>query len=270
MPGITVDIDPVIFHVGGFGLRWYGLAFAGGIALAAYLSQREAKRAGLDTAKVSNVAFWAVLGGLIGARLFHVVDRFDYYVDNLTQALMITQGGLAIWGGLLTGGLVALFVARREGLPGWKLADATAIGLVAGQMVGRVGCLINGDSYGAATGLPWGLVYVNPGAMVPDDLRGVPTHPYPAYEILLNAVLLAALLYLRRRPLKEGALFLTYVSVYALVRLLLTIVRQESAVISGLQQAQVVSLVALAAAAVGWAYVLSRRPLPGSVGNRPS
>ncbi|MBI2872555.1 MAG: prolipoprotein diacylglyceryl transferase [Chloroflexi bacterium] len=260
MNGITINIDPVIFHLGGFALRWYGLTFAGGIALAILLVSRGAKRAGLDTGKVGNIALWAVVGGVVGARLFHVVDRLSYYVANPSHIVMVNHGGLAIWGGLVTGGLVALFMARREGIPVLKLADATSIGLIAGQMVGRIGCIINGDAYGGATSMPWGFIYTNPGAMLPDSLRGIPTHPYPLYEILWGMALLGLLLYLRRRSLPSGVLFLTYVGVYALGRFGLTFVRQEAVVLWGLQQAQVVALVVLALAAAGAARLVTGWP----------
>ncbi|MBI2166009.1 MAG: prolipoprotein diacylglyceryl transferase [Chloroflexi bacterium] len=259
MNGITINIDPVIVNLGGFALRWYSLTFGGGILLAILLTMREARRRNLDTSKVSNIALWAVIGGLVGARLFHVVDRLDYYLANPQFILAIHQGGLAIWGGLITGGLVALFVARREGLPVAQLADATVIGLIVGQMMGRVGCIINGDAYGGPTGMPWGFVYVNPGAMIPEALKGIPTHPYPVYEVLWDLALLGLLLLLRRRPLPGGLLFLTYVAGYALGRFSLTFVRQEAVWFWGLQEAQVIALIALVLAAAGAFYLLRSR-----------
>ena len=106
MNGIVINIDPVIFHLGGFALRWYSLAFVGGMLLGTWLVLREAKKNGLDAHKVENVVMWAVLGGLIGARLFHVVDKLSYYLANPLQIVMVNQGGLAIWGGLIAGGVV--------------------------------------------------------------------------------------------------------------------------------------------------------------------
>jgi phosphatidylglycerol:prolipoprotein diacylglycerol transferase len=227
LSGITINIDPIIFHLGGLGLRWYSLTFAGGIILASWLALREAKRNGLDPGKVETVAIWAVAAGLVGARLFHVVDKLDYYLANPRQIVMINQGGLAIWGGLLTGGIAALIVARIQGLPALKLADATVIGLIPGQMLGHVGCIINGDAYGGPTSAPWGFIYVNPGSMLPADLKGVPTHPYPAYEILWDLALLGLVLYLRRRNLPAGMLFVTYLAGYGIGRFTLTFVRNE-------------------------------------------
>lgn len=266
MNGITIDIDPVIVHLGGFALRWYGLAFVAGIAVAIALVIREARRAGLDTAKVGNVAVWAVVGGLIGARLFHVLDNPSFYLSNLHQILLVNKGGLAVWGGLIGGSLAALLAARKEHIPVLRLADASALGLVAGQAVGRLGCIVNGDATGDATSLPWGFIYTNPAAFVPDEFRGVPTHPYPVYEILWGLGLFAVLLFTRRRRPRPGSLILTYVAGYALGRFALTFVRHENVIVWGLQQAQIVALTALVLAGLVAVLLLihSRRSRPNT------
>ncbi len=261
MNGITINIDPVIVQLGGFALRWYSLTFAGGIAVAILLTLRQAGRAGLSTEKVSDVALWAVVGGLVGARLFHVVDRLDYYLANPVEIVMVNHGGLAVWGGLITGGLVALFVAKKEGISTSKMADATVFGLLVGQMVGRIGCIINGDAYGGPTGMPWGFIYAHPDAFIPDSLRGISTHPYPVYEILWGATLLGGFLLLRRWTLRDGMLFMVYVAGYSLGRFSLTFVRQEAITLWGLQQAQVVALATLVLAVAGAVY-LARTPPP--------
>ena len=258
MNGIVINVDPVILHVGGFALRWYSLAFVAGLLLAMQLVHREAKKRGVDSNKVTNVFIWALVGGLIGARLFHVLDRLDYYLPNPLHIVMVNEGGLAIWGGLLVGGVAAFIAARREGLAPFKLADASVIGMIGGQMVGRLGCIVNGDAYGGATGMPWGFVYTNPGAFIPDALKGIPTHPYPVYEILWDGALLGLLLFFRRRSLPEGMLFLLYVAGYALGRFSLTFVRQETIMMWGLQQAQVIALAVLLLAMVGVIWVVWR------------
>jgi phosphatidylglycerol:prolipoprotein diacylglycerol transferase len=177
---------------------------------------------------------------------------------------MVNQGGLAVWGGLITGGLAALVAARRHSLPIPRLADATVVGLIVGQMIGRVGCIVNGDAYGGPTSLPWGLIYVNPDAMLPDALRGVPTHPYPIYEILWDFFLLGLLLVLRRHPLPHGLLFSIYAVGYSLGRFSLSFLRQEAVVLWGLQQAQLVALVLLLAAMSGIAVLRWSRARAGA------
>jgi phosphatidylglycerol:prolipoprotein diacylglycerol transferase len=189
-----------------------------------------------------------VVGGLVGARLFHVVDRWDLYAADPLSALSVWQGGLAVYGGLIGGVLAGLAYAVRHGLPAWRLADAAAPGMILGQALGRLACIPNGDAYGAPAHVPWAFIYTHPGAMVPRELLGVPTHPYPAYELLFDAALFALLWRLRGVFKTDGALFLIYAALYAVGRFLLTFSRMERVWLWGLQEAQVIALLALGAA----------------------
>lgn len=245
MSGIAISIDPAIVHIGTFALRWYGLFFALAIATGLWLGLREAQRKGLETSEVQSLAIWAVIGGLIGARLFHVVDRWDVYAANPVQAFSIWEGGLAVYGGLAGGVLTGLVYALWHGLPGWRLADAAAPGMILGQAVGRLACIPNGDAYGAPASVPWAFIYTNPQSLVPRNLLAVPTHPYPLYELLFDVALLGLLWRLRAVFKVDGLLFLTYVVVYAGGRFLLTLYRLEQVWFWGLQEAQVIALVAL-------------------------
>ena len=254
MTGIVIDIDPTIVHLGPIELRWYGVFFALAIAAGVWLASRELRRKGFDEAHLLPLAIWAVGGGLIGARLFHVIDRFETYTADPLRLLAFSQGGLAVYGGLIGGSLTALAYAWRHGLSPWRLGDAAAPGMVLGQAIGRVACIPNGDALGSETNLPWAFIYKNPNSMVPRDLLGVPTQPYVAYEILFDLVLLAALWRLRSVFRSDGLLFATYAAVYAAGRFLLTYARTERVWVWGLQEAQVVSalVLILALAVLAW------------------
>ncbi len=241
MSFLVIAIDPVIVRLGPLAVRWYGLMIALAIALGVSLALREARRKGLDEEKAYATALWGVVGAIVGARLFHVVDRLDFYLQNPTLILAVQQGGLAIWGGIIGGLAGGLLYARLSRLPLLPALDAAAPGLLLGQTVGRLGCIINGDAAGGPSTLPWSFVYVHPDALAPE--LGQPTHPYPVYEMLWNALVLGLLWRLRLRPQADGLVFLTYLSLYALGRFFLTFVRQEQVVLLGLQQAQVISLV---------------------------
>lgn len=258
MGPIIINIDPVLLTLGHIHIGWYGIIVTLAIAVGVWVATREAKRRGISEDETLGLASWAVIGGLIGARLFHVVDKLDYYIANPLAALAIWQGGLAIWGAVAGGAVAAVLYTRRHGLPLARLADAAAPALLVGQMIGHVACIINGDSTGTPTDLPWGFVYVNPGAMVPAELLGVPTHPYPLYDILWMSVVLGVIWMLRSRVKTEGVLFLTYVSLYAVGRFVLTFVRREAIWFLGLQEAQVVAVIVMAAAVIAL-WVLSRR-----------
>ncbi len=270
MNGIVIGIDPTIFHWGHFGLRWYGLFFMLAIFAGSWLGLREARRRGFDPERVHSLILWAALGGLVGARLFHVIDRWDLYAGEPLRTLYVWEGGLAVYGGLIGGVLVGFAYARWLGLPAWRLADALAPGMILGQALGRLACIPNGDAYGAPTDAPWAFVYTNPAAMVPPDLLGKPLHPYPVYELLFDLALLGLLWKLRDVYKTDGLLFLTYAGVYAVGRFLLTFFRMEEVWFFGLQEAQVVALAVLVVVVplVSWRLQAGERRSPGREAGR--
>jgi phosphatidylglycerol:prolipoprotein diacylglycerol transferase len=243
--GITIGMDPVVFHAGPFMLSWYNLFFMLAVLAGGWLGLREARRKGIDTEKMQALVVWGLLGGIVGARLFHVVDRWDLYAGEPVRALYVWEGGLAVYGGLIGGVLAGLIYARLNGLPLWRTADAAAPGLILGQGLGRLACIPNGDALGAPTDVPWAFIYTNPATMVPPELLGTPLHPYPVYELVFDLALLGTLWKLRSTFETDGPLFLTYVGVYAVGRFLLTFFRTEQVWFLGLQEAQVVALVLL-------------------------
>ena len=236
-----MGVDPVIFRYGSAAVRWYGVAIALGIALGVFVALREARRLGLNEDKVYNAALWGVIGGLTGARIFHVVDRLDFYLQNPSTVMAIQQGGLSIWGGVVGGVLAGAAYCRWAKMPLALVADAAAPALLFGQIVGRVGSLVNGDAYGAPADLPWSITYIHPDALIPD--LGDPTHPYALYEMVWNLALLGVIWRMRREERPPGTAFLTYLVFYSLGRFILTFVRQETILFLGLQQAQVIAVV---------------------------
>jgi phosphatidylglycerol:prolipoprotein diacylglycerol transferase len=245
MNGIVINIDPVIFQVGSFELRWYGMAILVAAISGIFIWVYRGKKRGIEAGDIYSLAAWSIFAGLVGARLFHVFDHFDYYTANPSQILQIQQGGLAIWGAMASGGIAAIIYARVKRIPLGPLVDAAAPALLVALMIGRIGCIINGDAYGGATDLPWGFIYNHPGAAIPESLAGLPTHPYPVYEMLWNGLVLLSIWRLQHLFKIEGTLFLTTISLYSLGRFFLTFVRQENITLWGLQQAQVLALVIL-------------------------
>ncbi len=277
MNGIIISIDPVIVHLGQLELRWYGLAIMMAVVAGILITAHRGKKRGIATEDIYSLALWLVLGGIIGARLFHVIEYWGYYISDLLQRWPFQQGGLpiwgalvwqfqglAIWGALVGGGVAALAFARLKHIPAGRLFDVMVPGLLVAQMIGRLGCIVNGDAAGGVTSLPWAFIYTHPDAFIPASLFGQPTHPYPVYEIIWNGLALLFILRLGRNFKKDGLLFLSYLSLYALARFFLTFVRQEKIWFWGLQEAQVVALLVLLFSLVAMIYI-SRRRVPEEV-----
>ena len=242
---ITIPIDPIIFSIGHFHLRWYSLIIIAAIMIGYWFVEREAVRKGFKSDEIADSALWIIFAGLIGARLFHVIDHWpDEFAANPIRALYIWEGGLAIWGGVF-GGLIALTILAR--LRHWKLPrllDAFVPGVVLAQAVGRVGCIITGDSVGKPTNGPFGFAYISPNATVTQ--LGVYYTPTPVYEILMNLAIFAILWSLRKKNLPGGVLTLIYLALYSFMRFFITFTSAYKIVALGLNQAQIISIIVLA------------------------
>lgn len=254
---ITMPLDPIIVHIGPLALRWYSLIVLGAIAIGLWVGAREAERKGFDKQVIYDDALPVIIAGLVGARLFHVIDHWaDEYAANPIRALFVWEGGLAIWGGVI-GGLVAIIViAHRHGYRLFALADALAPGLALGQGVGRVACLITGDAMGRSTTGPLGIAYTSPNAMVPQ--LGVYYTPTPLFESIVNIGIFVVLWRLRKRALPEGVLALIYLALYSTGRFVISIWSSYQTVALGLNQAQLISLVALIVAIPTLTFVMIR------------
>jgi phosphatidylglycerol---prolipoprotein diacylglyceryl transferase len=244
---ITINIDPIIVHFGGFALRWYSLILLVAGVVGVWLTAREAERRGFKKDDIYDAAIWIIFGGLIGARLFHVLDHWsDRFAADPIAALYIWEGGLAIWGALVGGALTAALLARKRGWNFGRFADAAAPGLVLAQAIGRVACVITGDAMGKPTNGPFGFAYTSPHALVPE--LGVYYTPMPIYELIVNLGIFVVLWQLRKHRFPDGMLFLIYLSLYSLERFSLAFTSSYKIMAWGMTQSQIVALIGLAIA----------------------
>ena len=205
---------------------------------------------------------WGVIGAIIGARLFHVIDQWDFYAKDPISILKVNEGGLAIYGTIVGGPLAGALYAWRKKLNVGRLADVAAPPLILGMAIGRIGDIINGEHHGAhATGFPLAVVYTNPNTL---GEKGVPVHLAVGYEMILDLVIFAGLVWLMRgivrtpegrwrfnwqpRYPRDGMLFWTYLCVYSLGRFFIQFYRQDTPFALGLSQAQLLSVLTAMAA----------------------
>ena len=236
-------------------LHTYGLLLAIAFIAGLWVASREAKRQGLDAGRVTDMAIWVLIAGLVGAKLLLVLVDFHYYQRSPRELWSIFQSGGVFYGGLIGGALVAWWYARRHGLAGWSTADALAPGVVLGQAIGRLGCFAAGCCWGKPTSLPWAVtftdVYASRAVGTPMD---TPLHPSQLYESGAAFLIFAFLLWLLPRKRFDGQVALAYVALYSAVRFGLEFLRGDpergSWFGGALSTSQVIAIVLLLGTAV--------------------
>lgn len=255
----------IFFYIGDFPVRAYGLmidlGIVGGVALAWYLARKRGKYAD----DVLNASVYAVLGGLLGARLWEVIFDWGYYSGHLAQIPAIWEGGLSVQGGAAGGLLAVILYTRVRRIPFWEFGDIMAPGLLLGQAVGRVGCYLNGCCYGVPTDSAWGVVFPH-GTDAYTAYGAQSLLPVMLFEAAWDVAIMALLLYLFSRKPFHGFLVTLYFALYAVGRIAFEFYRTDSLIVWGLKAAQATSLATLLAA-LAFMFILWRksqsRPVSG-------
>jgi phosphatidylglycerol---prolipoprotein diacylglyceryl transferase len=255
---ITININPNLATLGPFTLSWHGLFSAIGVIVGVTLGVQIAAEAGADEDGAYNLALWSVGGGIVGARLFHVVDNWAYYSQHLEQIVLINEGGIAIYGAVIGGILTGTLYARVRGIKLGAVSDGGAVGLIIGQAIGRIGDVINGEHHGLPLDAPWAVVYTHPETL---GEIGLPVHLAVGYELIWD-MLIFALLLLMRRTAGQGKMFWSYVLLYSLGRFWISFYRVDAIQAFGLRQAQLIALVGIVLGGAMLAYLYFVRPTP--------
>jgi phosphatidylglycerol:prolipoprotein diacylglycerol transferase len=256
----------IAFELGPLQIRWYGILMATAILVGFWLAHRRALQEGLPADQLVRAAQWAVVAGLVGARLYEVAFNWDYYGRFPWKIIAVWEGGLAMHGGLIVGPLVGALLARRWGVPVLRALDVIAPSMILGQAIGRWGNFFNEEAFGAPTDLPWKL-YISPPHRPPEFRQFDFFHPTFLYESLWNLLVFAVLVrwvrpWLGRYP---GAVFFAYIGLYSAGRFFIEALRLDSFWVWGFRVAQVAGLAGVIVAVVGLAWVTRRgavRPSP--------
>ncbi len=267
-------------QIGRITIYYYGIIIMLGAVAAAWLAAVEARRKGQSSEIVWDGLVWVLIGGIIGARIWHVLTppasmveagyTTMYYLTHPLDAINIRAGGLGIPGAVL-GGLVALYIfTRRRKLIFAFWLDVVAPALALGQAIGRWGNFFNQELYGSPSELPW-AIEIQPENRLPGYEDQATYHPLFLYESLWNFGIVILLLWLGRKyddRLIDGDLFLVYLIAYPIGRFLLEFLRLDPARVGGVNINQTLMLiVAIAAAGVLiWRHRRRGRPKSGSVG----
>ena len=241
---IIIDVNPIAFNIGTVSVAWYSIMIVLAVLTLVLWTLHEVRKgASIPYRGVIYLALIGVPSGIFFARLVHVIDLWDYYSQHLDQ--IIGLSGLAIYGAVLGAVLAMWIYSKIRKISFGYLADVITPGILLAQVVGRVGCTLNGCCYGEET---WGftaVIYSHPASFAP---IGVPIHPTQIYEIIYLLIVFAVILRFRGRFRPDGSLFLIYLSLYSLWRFGLGYIRDGTSFLFGLHEAQVIALIVLAIA----------------------
>jgi phosphatidylglycerol---prolipoprotein diacylglyceryl transferase len=286
---IVINLDPIALQLGNLTVRWYGIGYVVAISVALWALLRYADAMGVAREHIWSIFIWAAIAGLVGARLYYVIqqpDLVEKYLKQPGNILAVWNGGMAFFGAIFLGAPTGAFMAWRRGISPWLGLDMGGFFAAIGQMFGRLGNLVNGDIVGYAAGhptipqavctqapciafvpdphvLPWATAYLNIGSFVTQ--RGVPYQPSAAYEIIINLIVLAILWPLRfmlPRRIGTGAFFSLYVAMYAIGQFVVFYARSNIFVsflgIDTLKQAQWTAIFTFIGIALLYYFVIRR------------
>jgi phosphatidylglycerol:prolipoprotein diacylglycerol transferase len=275
--------DPIFITIGPLAIHWYGVMYAIGLAATYVVIEREARRRGLETGLLINGMIIIAAAALVGGRLYHVIDQWDAYKDNLAAIVLPPYSGLGVYGGILTGFVVAILYVRWKRQPFLTWADCAAPGLLVMQAIARWGNFFNQELYGPPTDLPWGIPIecanrTATWACPPLGTTPVDAHFQPLflYESISGAVGAIVLLYVARRVrgLRPGDIVLLFFAWYGTTRFLLEPLRTNNWTFYGIPVASIISATVVVAALLllAWRHRPGRAPEPavGDPGPEPA
>lgn len=254
-------MHPVLFSLpNGFEIHVYGFLIALGALIAVGIASRWAVEEGFDKDLFADLGFWCIVAGVVGGRLEYIRVNAHQF-QTVGQMINVRDGGLVYYGGLIGVLAVFLLIVRKRKLPMLRVLDVMAPTLPFGIVMGRLGCLFSGCCYGHPTDLPWAITFplVDKGAAPPN----IPLHPTQLYEVGYGLALFGLLWWMRRHKRFEGQIFLTFLSLYPILRSINELFRGdeargwflEQALGQTLSNAQAISIMVALVAAAGWAFL---------------
>lgn len=230
-------IDPIAFRLGSLEIRWYALCIVTGLVIAVYLASKEAPRRKILPDDIFDFILYGFPLAILGARLYYVLFSWSDYKDNLLEVFAIWNGGLAFYGGLLTGILVLIVFTRHRFINTWDFLDVAAPSVLIAQAIGRWGNFFNQEAYGdAVASLDYLPAFIRDQMYIDGSYR-TPTF---LYESLWNLLGFLVICILRRRPrlFKQGEILAFYLIWYGLGRMLIEGMRTDSLMFLGIRVSQ--------------------------------
>ncbi len=213
-------MHPIICQIGPFKIYSYGFMLALAFLLSSGIAALNSKKQGILPDHIFNFTFTCFLFGIIGARIFYVIENFSYYSKNLIEIIMLQYGGLSWFGGLILGSTFGLVYLKIKKISVYKMLDFIAPYLALGQAIGRLGCLLNGCCQGKTIILP-----------------------VQAYSAFLLFIIFLILIFLQNRPYKAGEIIFSYLFLYSIKRFFIEFWRTDNVIVfHGLTLFQLLSI----------------------------
>lgn len=252
--GLEFEISRVAFSIGSIDIYWYAVIIATGFLLALTFVFKNAKRFGVDSDRATDVIFFAMILGIIGARAYYVAFQWDMYKDNLMEIFNIRGGGLGFYGGII-GGVIGLIIGCKlrdqKILPFLDLAGGAVL---IGQGIGRWGNFVNSEAFGCNTTLPWGMTSPKIAAYIERHTTeamgavmdpSIPVHPTFLYESLWCAIGLVVFCYVMKKRKFDGEMFLFYLAWNGGGRMIIEGLRTDSLMIGPFRISQLLGAIML-------------------------
>lgn len=267
-PNIGIYLENVgkSIEVFGFEIAFYGIIIGLGVIAGIFMAAHEAKRTNQNPDTYYDLAMYAVIISIIGARLYYVIFSWDNYKDDLMSIFNIRQGGLAIYGGVIAAIITVFVFAKVKKLSFGQLVDTAVLGLILGQIIGRWGNFFNREAFGEYTDnlfamqLPFDAVRTSDvtklmmdNLKVIDNIAYIQVHPTFLYESLWNAGVLLILMWWRKYKKFDGEIFLMYLFGYGVGRFWIEGLRTDQLLLPniGLPVSQVLAVILIIVSMIG-------------------
>ena len=243
-------MNNTLFQLGNITIYKYSVCILIGIISAIIVIIINNKRYNINKDDLSDIIFYTLLLGIVGTRIYYVIFNLDYYLKNPQEIIMISNGGLAIHGGLLLGLITIICLTKKRNIELFNLLDIISPRIILAQSIGRWGNYFNGEAHGGPTDLPWGIL-----------VDGVKVHPTFLYESIWCLLLFFFLSWWDRNKRQAyGQTIALYGILYSIERFFVESLRTDSLMIGPFKQAQVISICAIIVSAV--LYIYSKKHFP--------
>lgn len=233
---LTLNISKVAFSVGNIDIYWYAICIVLGIVVSLILCSKTKDTFGINFEVLLEIIIYSLVFGLIGARLYYVIFRIDYYMNNLSQIFNVRDGGLAIYGGIICGALTAYIVCKKKRINAIDCFDYICPYLALAQAIGRWGNFFNIEAYGIETNNLFRMGVFS-------EFGYIEVHPCFLYESIACIMIFILLRIIQKNRKFEGQIVSLYLILYGIVRFIIEGIRSDSLMMFSFKISQIISII---------------------------